>query len=447
MKKDTIITIFGATGDLTARKLIPAITKLYHDNQISKNTLIVALGRRDYNTSLYIDSLKGVSPKEVDKELLNEILIYHKMQITDLKDYYDLKELLDKYSKEDTKQIFYLAIGPELIKGVANNINSSNLIEKNNLFQKIVFEKPFGNSLDSAKEINQMLWQFFTEEQIYRIDHYLGKEMIQNIMTVRFANLMISDTWDSKSIKKVRIVVKEKSGIFQRAGYYDHSGALKDMVQSHLLQILSLIAMDAPYYYESKYIADEKVKVLKSLTVVPETVLFGQYDGYLLEDKIEPNSKTETFVSFTANVNTPRFRGVPFEIITGKKLNEKTSYVEVVYHKTSEQINWDLPSTRNKLKIHIDPEEIVELQINSKRPGFKNELDQVNLSYNIPKSAHGNIPEAYEKIILDLIEGHKTLFARWDEIEYSWHFIDRIKNCTKNLKVYKNEEEIMKFIK
>lgn len=447
MKKDTIITIFGATGDLTARKLIPAITKLYHDNQISKNTLIVALGRRDYNTSLYIDSLKGVSPKEVDKELLNEILIYHKMQITDLKDYYDLKELLDKYSKEDTKQIFYLAIGPELIKGVANNINSSNLIEKNNLFQKIVFEKPFGNSLDSAKEINQMLWQFFTEDQIYRIDHYLGKEMIQNIMTVRFANLMISDTWDSKSIKKVRIVVKEKSGIFQRAGYYDHSGALKDMVQSHLLQILSLIAMDAPYYYESKYIADEKVKVLKSLTVVPETVLFGQYDGYLLEDKIEPNSKTETFVSFTANVNTPRFRGVPFEIITGKKLNEKTSYVEVVYHKTSEQINWDLPSTRNKLKIHIDPEEIVELQINSKRPGFKNELDQVNLSYNIPKSAHGNIPEAYEKIILDLIEGHKTLFARWDEIEYSWYFIDRIKNCTKNLKVYKNEEEIMKFIK
>ncbi|MFA5692819.1 MAG: glucose-6-phosphate dehydrogenase [Acholeplasmataceae bacterium] len=447
MIKNTIITIFGATGDLTARKLIPAITKLYLDNEISENTLVIALGRRDYNTDSFLTSLSDFNSNVINKDLLSKILFYYKMQITNPDDYNGLKTLINKYKDENTKLIYYLAIGPDLIKGVAKNLSDYNLITKNNPNERIVFEKPFGNNLKSAKEINNMLWQYFTEEQIYRIDHYLGKEMIQNIISVRFANLLFRDSWDSKSIKEIRLVVKEKEGILKRAGYYDHAGALKDMVQSHILQMLSLITMDPPYEYESLYIADEKVKVLKSLTVLPDSVFIGQYDGYLNEENIDKDSKTETFVSFICYVNTPNFREIPIKIFTGKKLSKKESYLEVIYHQTNEQKRWNLKASRNILKISIDPKEKVELLINSKVPGFKDELSQVNLSYKIAESAHGNIPAAYERLILDLINGSKTLFARWDEIEYSWHFIDRIKDCHKNLYIYKNEKDMIDYIK
>ncbi|CDR30588.1 Glucose-6-phosphate 1-dehydrogenase [Acholeplasma oculi] len=446
MKNDLIVTIFGSTGDLTARKLLPALAKLYKQKTITQNVKVICLGRRDYDTETYLNEMQKLTSKSLDLPHLSKFVEYFKMQITDLTDYQKLNTYIRSISNEHSKHIYYLAIGPEILADVAKNISESKLIEFNNTNQVLVFEKPFGHNLESAVKVNQMLWNYFDEKQIYRIDHYLGKEMIQNLMTLRFANRIFEDTWDSKSIESVKIFVKEEEGILNRAGYYDTSGALKDMVQSHLLQILSLVAMDPPNLYESDYIKDEKVKVIRSLNIDKKSVLFGQYKGYLEELNIPKDSKTETFVYFRVFVNTPRFRGVPFEILTGKKLSQKESYVEISYHKTSEQEKWNLPLHSNKLRILINPKGAVDLSINSKMPGLKDNLEVVHLNFTTTPSVEGNIPEAYEKLLLDIVEGSRTLFTRWDEIEASWHFIDEIKKCPHSLFVYESEHELMEKI-
>ena len=447
MKKDLIIVIFGSTGDLTARKLLPAITSLYVSKNITSNVQIIALGRRDFDTKDYLEYIQKHTTKKLNMDVLNKILTYYEIQITDEQDYVKLQQYIEPMLKPDTKEIYYMAIGPEILKTVAKNVSQTKLIEYQNPNQMLVFEKPFGHDLDSAVAVNDMLWRYFDESQIYRIDHYLGKEMIQNLMTMRFANRILMDTWDSKSIQSIKIHVKEKEGILARAGYYDTSGALKDMVQSHLLQILSLVAMDPPKLYRSDYIKDEKVKVLRSLEIDAKSVVFGQYNGYLDEENIPKDSKTETFVYFKVFVNTPRFRGIPFEIMTGKKLSKKESYIEILYYPTDEQANWHLDTVPNKLTIHIQPNDGVALNINSKKPGLKESLEEVTLSYNTSGSVDGNIPEAYEKLILDIVTGHKTLFTRWDEIDASWHFIDQINKCSHDLVVYQDEEDILKHIK
>ena len=447
MKKDLVIVIFGSTGDLTARKLLPAITALYTSKNIASKTQIIALGRRDFDTESYLEFIQKQTKKPLNLDLLRQILTYYKIEITNLNDYNNLQDYIEPMLKEDTKEIYYMAIGPEILKKVAKNVSLSKLIEYQNPNQCLVFEKPFGHDLESAVAVNEMLWKYFDETQIYRIDHYLGKEMMQNLMTVRFANRILKDTWDSKSIQSVKIHVKEKEGILSRAGYYDNSGALKDMVQSHLLQILSMVAMDPPKKYHSDYIKDEKVKVLRSLEIDPKSVVFGQYKGYLDEENIPKDSKTDTFVYFKVFINTPRFRGIPFEIMTGKKLKEKKSYIEIQYYPTDEQANWHLDILPNKLTIHIQPNDGVELKINSKKPGLKEKLEEVSLTFNTSESVEGNIPEAYEKLILDIVTGHRTLFTRWDEIEASWHFIDQIKKCSHELIIYENEADIMKHIK
>ena len=447
MKKDLVIVIFGSTGDLTARKLLPAITALYKNKHITENVQIIALGRRDFDTDAYLAYIQELTTKKLDLKTLSQILTYFKIQITDPEDYVKLQKYIAPMLNKDTKEVYYMAIGPEILKNVAKNISISKLIEYQNPNQVLVFEKPFGHDLDSAVAVNEMLWNYFDESQIFRIDHYLGKEMIQNLMTVRFANRILKDTWDSKSIQSVKIHVKEKEGILSRAGYYDTSGALKDMVQSHLLQILSLVAMDPPKKYQSDYIKDEKVKVLRSLELDQKSVLFGQYKGYLAEENIPKDSKTETFVYFKVFVNTPRFRGIPFEIMTGKKLNQKASYIEILYYPTDEQEKWHLDILPNKLTIHIQPNDGVELKINSKKPGLKESLEEVSLAFSTSESVEGNIPEAYEKLLLDVVTGHKTLFTRWDEIDASWHFIDQIKKCCDNMVVYEDEADVIKQIK
>ncbi|VEU82030.1 glucose-6-phosphate dehydrogenase [Acholeplasma hippikon] len=446
MKKDLIITIFGSTGDLTARKLLPAITKLYNNEEITDNVKVIALGRRDYDTNSYLNAMQNLTTENLDLTTLSTFVEYYKIQITDVNDYHKFNDYIKSISHTETKHIYYLAIGPEILATVAKNISESKLIARNNINQVLVFEKPFGNSLETAIQINQMLWQYFDETQIYRIDHYLGKEMIQNLMTVRFANRIFEDTWSSDSIKSIKIYAKEKEGILNRAGYYDTAGALKDMVQSHLLQVLSLIAMDAPKEYQSEYIKDEKVNVLRNISFDKDSIIFGQYDGYLNEANIPANSQTETLVYFKAFVNTHHFRGVPFEILTGKALKNKESFIEVTYHTTSEQEKWNLPVQANKLTIKFAPYDGVDLTINSKKPGLKDNLEVVNLSYQMAESVQGNVPEAYEKLILDVVDGHKTLFTRWDEIEASWQIVDQIKQFKKDLFIYKNEDEVMEKI-
>ena len=275
---DLIITIFGATGDLTSRKLLPAISRLYTEKQIPEKTKIVALGRRDYTSESYLDVMNEAAKQTLDLKTLSNLVIYQKIEITEYHDYQALVDLMKSLRGQMTRELYYLAIGPELFPVVAKNINQSKLVELGNINQSIIFEKPFGHDLESAKATNEMLWQYFDEKQIYRIDHYLGKEMIQNIMMVRFANRIFEEIWHNRSIKNVKIIAKETDGILGRAGYYDQSGAMRDMVQSHLLQMLSLIAMEVPLSYHSEDVKNEKVKVLEHLKFDKDSLIFVQYD-------------------------------------------------------------------------------------------------------------------------------------------------------------------------
>lgn len=444
---DLIITIFGATGDLTSRKLLPAIFRLYIEKQIPKSTKIIALGRKDYDTSMYLKEMNDASKLSFDLEILKELVIYHKIEITKFDDYHELVSLIKQLKHEKTRELYYLAIGPELFPIVAKNINESNLVNPHNLEQSIVFEKPFGHDLNSAKLTNEMLWRYFDEKQIYRIDHYLGKEMIQNIMMVRFANRIFEEIWHNRSIKSVKIIAKETDGILGRAGYYDQSGALKDMVQSHLLQMLSLIAMEVPMSYHSEDVKNEKVKVLEHLKFDKDSLIFAQYDGYLQEKNISLDSQTETFVFMKAFVQTPRFKGVPFYLMSGKKLDQKESLIIVEFEETSEQRKWNLPLSTNKLYIKIAPLDGVGLILNSKVPGLRDDVEEVELEYCVACHAVGNMSEAYEKLLKDICDHHKTLFTRWDEIELSWKFIDAIKKHQEKPIIYKNYEDLKPLIK
>lgn len=444
--KKLIFTIFGSTGDLTSRKLLPALSKLYKEQKIARETKVICLGRKDLDTKSYLSYMNDESSTSLDLDILEKIVEYHRIQITDKEDYGHLKELILSQSDQNTKQLYYLAIGPELFFDVAKNINHSGLIQKNNENQSIIFEKPFGHDLKSAKHINQMLWDFFDEKQIFRIDHYLGKEMIQNIMMVRFANRIFEEVWYNRTIKNVKIIVKETDGIFNRGGYYDQSGALKDMVQSHLLQMLSMVSMEVPLSYHSEDVKNEKVKAIENVTFDKHSFIFGQYEGYLKEDKIDKDSTTETFVFLKAYVNTPRFKGVPFYLMTGKKLDQKESVIIVEFEETSEQRKWKLPLSTNKLYIKIAPDDGVGLKFNSKVPGLSGDVEEVELEYCAACNAVGNMSEAYEKLLLDATESHKTLFTRWDEIELSWKLIDQIKEKQDKPIIYKNYQMLKDLI-
>ncbi len=445
--KDIIFVIFGSTGDLTSRKLLPAITKLYQSNEMSRNIRVFALGRREMDTDSYLDYIEAHMNGKMKRDILKEIVQYHNIQITERDGYKVLKTIIDREKGPDTKELYYLAIGPELFGTVADHIHASHIVEHGNLNQSIVFEKPFGHDLQSAKDVNQLLWTYFDEKQIYRIDHYLGKEMIQNIIMVRFANRIFEELWHNRTIKSIKIIAKESDGILSRAGYYDQSGALKDMVQSHLLQMLSLVAMDTPLSYHSQDVTDEKVHALKHLSFDEESMIFGQYKGYLNEKNIQPDSKTDTFIFLKAFVNTPRFKGVPFYLMTGKKLDKKESVIIVEFEATTEQRKWDLALSTNKLYIKIAPEDGFGLELNSKVPGLTNNVTDVELEYCVACNAYGNMPEAYEKLLLDITNGHKTLFTRWDEIEYSWAFIDAVKAVKPELVIYNDYDELKTLIK
>jgi len=271
--------------------------------------------------------------------------------------------------------------------------------------------------------------------------------MIQNIMMVRFANRIFEEIWHNRTIKNVKIYAKETDGILGRAGYYDQLGALRDMVQSHLLQILSLVAMEVPVTYHSDDVKDEKIKVLSHLHFDSDSLILGQYDGYLNENNIPSDSTTETFVFFKAYVNTPRFKGVPFYLMSGKKLDKKESLIEIEFEETSEQRKWNLPLSTNKLFIKIAPEDGMGLVLNSKVPGLRDDVEPVELEYCVACNEFGNLTEAYEKLIIDIVGQHKTLLTRWDEIELSWHFIDHIKKYRKDLVIYKDYNELKKLIK
>ncbi len=423
------ITIFGATGDLMHQKLMPALANLHKVGKLPEKAHIFCVGRRDWNTDEFIAHLrKHVAEAALVAEVEN-IITYVKVDLDNRDDYHALDRKISTVSNADDR-IFYLALPPKLFPEVARELAQANLVKKGDDNQRVVFEKPFGEDFESAKEINRLLWRYFDESQIYRIDHYLGKEMIQNIITLRFANRVFESDWHKDSIEKITIYAKEKSGIKDRGGYYDATGALRDMVQSHLLQMLALTTMEAPESFSAKAIRKEKVSLLKKVSVDSEHVIMGQYRGYHDEKKVADDSKTETLVKMDCIIDDSRWRGVPITILTGKNMDEKRSEIIIDFKAPSQAASlWPQAKMQsNCLIIKIAPEEGMRFTMNIKESGLSDEITTKTMDYNHGSDVFGNKPEAYEKLFLEIIDKNPLMFTRWDEIETAWRLIDSIRD-------------------
>jgi glucose-6-phosphate 1-dehydrogenase len=450
--KKALFTIFGATGDLAKRKLFPSLFNLYQKGIINKNFAVIGTARREWSKAHFeqvvIDSISDIDAPIQYKTQFASHFYYQSHDVTDQAHYVTLKqlsdELTDKYQTADNK-IFYLAMAPNFFGTIVTHLKSENIINKKG-FERLIIEKPFGSSLETARQLNQEIATSFDESQIYRIDHYLGKEMIQNISAVRFANKLFKEVWNRHFIDNIQITFAEKLGVEDRGGYYEHSGALKDMVQNHILQVLSLLAMEQPESYNESAIRKEKIKALSAIqnyqpNEVLENFVRGQYVAgeidhqkfisYRDEANVNPESTTETFVAGKFVINNERWQDVPFFFRTGKRLTEKGTRINVVFKPIEHNI-FGGSLEQNILTIYIQPTEGFSLALNGKEIGQGFDISPLKLSYRHDAEVLGNSPEAYEKLILDTLNGDSTNFSHWEEVEASWKLIDVITNVWEN---------------
>lgn len=436
----TYLVIFGATGNLTMKKLLPALAMLHRQNVLPTDFHLHLISRSPYNTASYLDFAKASvqHPKDID-----ELAPFSTYQRFDYEQEASYVNLAKELNAEPSEVVFYLALGPDLFPLIARNLSTYGLVSKGSPHARIAFEKPFGDSLASAQQINTLVWTYFDESQLYRVDHYLGKEMIQNLLMIRFANPIFETNWNHTAIEKVTIIAKETEGVMNRGTYYDQAGAFIDMVQSHLLQMAALTAMEPPLSYDENGIRTQKVKVLNALRVETSLVT-GQYEGYHQEKNIDPQSTTETFVAFKAFFDTPRWQNVPFYFVTGKKLDAKVSEIRIDY-------KWTLPANNpwstqgvgsNQLIIRVAPEEGITFRLNVKAPGLTDHIQSMLMDYCHDCQYVGNHPEAYQRIIADLIKGQSTLFTRWDEIETAWTIVDAMRRQAPDVIIYRSWDDL-----
>ena len=453
------VVIFGATGDLTHRKLVPALYNLQIDGELPPNVQIVGFARREKSDEEYRDGLevlnKEVSRNAHDDEIwssFKECISYHQSNFDDLDGYKRLAERLNKIDEAHGgkgNRLFYLSIAPEFFPVVLENLKKVGLNEaEEGCWSRVIVEKPFGKDYKTAAALNEAVATTFPECDTYRIDHYLGKETAQNIMVLRFANAIFEPIWNNRYIDQVQITCAEHLGMEGgRGGYYDTAGALRDMVQNHLFQLLSLVAMEPPTRLDADGVRDEKVKVIKALRAfdtpekVAENVVRGQYTagningnsvvGYREEDRVNPESATEAYVAMKLNIDTWRWSGVPFYLRVGKRLPKKATEISIHFKEAPTVLfnaTGDHPG-ENVLVIRIQPDEGVSLRMVSKQPGTSLRLEPVKMDFNYATSFGKGSPEAYERLLLDAMSGDATLFARADEVEESWKFIDHIENA------------------
>ena len=423
MRNKTAITLFGGTGDLTYRKLLPALYNLNGLGKLADDFKIVVIGRREYSQADYINIVrnwvKEHARTKFDDEQFESYakrIIYFKMNMTNEDDYAMLQEF---YAREDIQNhVYYFAVAPSFFMTITNGLKKH--CSENNA--KVIIEKPFGEDLEKAGLLNNELEKFFNQDEIYHIDHYLGKEMIQNILSLRFKNIIFKGIWNKDFIENVQITAAETVGVGTRASYYDKSGALKDMVQNHLLQVLSLVAMEEPKGTESSRIHESQynlLSALKPIEDVRDSLVMGQYEGYLQEENIPADSKTETYAALKLYVDNERWQGVPFFIRTGKKMDSRETQVVVQFKAVG-----DVPG--NVLIIRIQPDEGVYFQFNAKKPGTEKELQQISLDFcqSCILENRINTPEAYERLLDACFKGDRSLFSQWDQIVASWTFVN-----------------------
>lgn len=448
-----LLVIFGGTGDLTHRKLLPAVYNLRHSGKLPDSFAIVSIGRKDLSDEDYRDeiysSISKFSRYSIDKNFWQDIarrLYYKRFEFHEDIGYAELREFLKELDeKYDTKgnRIYYLAVAPEYFDLITDKLNNNGMVLNENSWQRLIIEKPFGRDLQSAQLLNSKITQVFSEKNTYRIDHYLGKEMIQSLMVLRFANSVFEPLWNNKYIDNIQISSSETVGVETRSSYYETAGALKDMVQNHMLQLLALTAMEPPINLASTSIRDEKIKIMRSLEeITPKKIktdiVRGQYGegyadnrrvvSYRQENKVSPVSNTETFVALKLHVENFRWAGVPFYIRTGKRMHVKSTEI-IVQFKLTPKVLYSKEYRNlepNLLVIKVQPREGIFFQFNTKRPGTENYIIPVEMDFCQNCQIDINTPEAYERLIYDAINGDNTLFTSWDEVEYSWKFVDTI---------------------
>ncbi len=451
------IVIFGASGDLTARKLIPALYQLFIEKQLPSPFRIIGFARREKSDAEWRDELKAAlqqfsRAKKVDAaqwEAFAASVNYCPGEFSDPKAYEKLAAQLAQPGHEGLRGnlLFYLSTSPSQFAEVAERLHAANLLrkgEKGKSWQRVVVEKPFGHDLASAQQLNSELTRFANEKQIYRIDHYLGKETVQNILMFRFSNAIFEQLWNRESVDHAQVTVSEKLGVGARGGYYEEAGALRDMVQNHLLQVLALVAMEPPVSLEAECIRDEKVKLLKSIrhldpgqvgaAVVRAQYQAGQIDGqprpaYRAEPKVRPDSNTETYVAGRFLIDNWRWSGVPFYLRTGKNLPLSASEVRVQFRPTpnvlfAAQCGPKLDA--NAITMRLQPNEGITLRFNGKIPGPSLQLRPVRMHFSYDSEFGAYTPEAYERLLLEALAGDATLFIRRDEVEAAWSIVDPI---------------------
>lgn len=447
----TIFIIFGGTGDLTNRKIMPALYNLFLNNWLPENFAIIGTSSSKRSDKKYIDDLRTAvdefsrngKTKDGDWKNFSAHITFQDADITDSAAFKPFGTLIEKYQKEsDTKPsiIYYCAVAPHFFCTIAENISKAKL-ENDPESTRIIVEKPFGTDLESAKDLNKKLLNIFQEKQIYRIDHYLGKEVVQNIMAFRFANSIMEPLWNRNHVEHVQISVTEQIGIESRGNYFDNAGILRDMIQNHLLQLLCIIAMEPPTNFNADEVRNRKVDVLKAMRKIEtgkvETISArGQYSsgwiegqevlGYRQEQNVGTDSNTETYAALKLYVDNWRWQGIPFYLRTGKRLFKSASIITIQFKEIPHNIFISEESgapKQNRLVISIKPDMAIRFQLQSKVPGLEMNLNTVDVVFDYSGSKKTDSPEAYETLLLDAITGDQTLFMRADQVEAAWELI------------------------
>jgi glucose-6-phosphate 1-dehydrogenase len=460
--ENQMLVIFGASGDLTARKLVPALFNLYKGRHLPKNFVVLGVSRSNLSDDAFRKKVVTESKYLVDrigtegKDFINAFA--NKLFYEDLGNDYDTDygalarriADLNVELKTDNNYIFYLSTPPSLYEIVSKNLAEQGLNDESQGWKRLIVEKPFGYDLQSARNLNKGLQKYFKESQIYRIDHYLGKETVQNLLVTRFANSIFEPLWNRNYINHVEITNAETVGVEKRGGYYDKSGALRDMFQNHLLQIVSLVIMEPPIGSDAEEIRNEKVKALKSLRIMKDektlynNTIRAQYvasevdgekvKGYREEEGVDPESTTETYAAIKFFVDNWRWSDVPFYVRTAKRMPTKVTEVVIHFKTPHHQIFKDSGAFNkdNKLIIRIQPDEGMLIKFGVKVPGQGFKVERANLDFYYSSLVENHVMEAYERLLLDAMQGDATLYARADEVEAAWEFVDPILDYWKN---------------
>ena len=461
----TAFIIFGVTGDLTSRKLIPALYQLLQDGSLPKQLYIIGVARRDWDEDAMRSHLsQGIAEHARSRPISNEMvsklfqrMYYIRSSFDNMEGYAKLQQIFEHL--KITNRLYYLAAPPEAYMTIIRHIGDAGLAKSPNGWTRIVIEKPYGKDLESATLLDKVVLRVFEESQVYRIDHYLGKETVQNILVFRFANGIFEPLWNRRNIDHIQITVAESMGVGNRAGYYEQAGVIRDMFQNHILQLLALTAMEAPVAFNANAVRDEKLKILRSLRPLRDLeaiqntcraqYVAGKIDaqrvpGYKDEPGVDPDSTTETYLAVRLFVDNWRWAGVPFYVRSGKRLPRRVTEIAIHFKQVPLPLfGWKnlAGEAPNVLSLNLQPDEGITLTFGAKAPGPMNQIAPVKMHFDYEQTFGGEPPEAYERLLMDCLNGDATLFTRTDEVQAAWAFTtDVIKawkvSNTLNLPVY-----------